>query len=1045
MLALGLRSYFSLADGYLSPAKAIAAAKAAGADVVAFADRGELAGYFEFFAAAKEQGVKVVPGIEIALDDEGDRRPGLVFGVGPHAEEALWAFVAGAAPASEETFGLPCAALSELNPNLALFSGIPDSHIESLLWAHDEQGIQAFLNRAMVNNGRVALAIPPQSIDPQAQGILSRVRTQNKSLRILPYEPLVYADGSLEGFRACRAMVFGLTGDESLDEGGRIRTVEDIGHGNAVFDPRHFTLLDRYGMDATKERPGQSVYRGQSPEQCQAELETICRSQFARFIEHVERHERGSFDDARRAQYETRLTTELAAVARCGFAPSLLMAVDTATAVENAGMRVRARGSSVNSLIAYLTTISSINPVFEALPFERFLNPDRVKEPDVDLDIQASTATRARDVVLETIPGAVLLRQFTPATVLDGMDAALRHADPRRRDFVKTDLADALDCRIDDLRSSTLEELRAKFPDFDKTFIGLRVREEFKMEEALRSLEHCDGRPVRSTFHVGIGYSPGGELAHVPMLPVVTPGGRSALMAAVDYQTAHRHGLMKIDAIPCNDIDLALTINQTLTELGHTSFAATIPDLSREHFVSIFHEGRVATIPHYHNHASLLMRAKPTTFEEVVDINALIRITGKPEIVDRYVTGGGEKLLTQQLAGAPSKLISDVLDIARPTRHVILYDEQIIQAFSAVGGISRAQADIMRSEIKSGDGLAQGSRDLLRAGIIEQYKCDPQIADQTIAVLSSGGGYLFPRGHALSYAAAAANLAVAKRDFPTEYMLSYIRHFRSENAPVTNKAFRQNLGALCWELSSLGFRVDMGAGETLKADTVTTGDLVPGATPNTASRDTIVLGLDVFPQVSANDLEAVRNGEEPSKACRALIEALNKDTDAARQAFYDGLGFLPNNLHPGFCAKRRLPSNLLRRPPEGRDAMPLACFVKKAMPPRESQAGWTVRAELTSHLGDKVMHAGRFFSAGPTAETDARRFYDALAALSPYESIELHVTYKPKENGGGWWNITTPTPRACPPDAIEMCSAMVDRARAATTRRPTDQTKTLAA
>jgi DNA polymerase III, alpha subunit len=1046
MLVLGLRSWFSLADGFLSPRDSMRAAKDAGASTVAFADRGDLAGYFEFFEAASELGLKVVPGIELAVDYRDERRPALVFGVGRNAEDALWELVAQAIPACDETFNLPCVDINLIDGNLALFSGIADSHVQQLLWAHDEAGLVDFLKTVAENKGKVAIAISPDDLDPQSTQILSRVKAANKALRILPYSPLIYREGEQEQYRQCRALVFGRSADETLETSASIRTVAQLAGDNPLFDRSQFNLLDRYALETTKSRPRQGTYRDLTPEQCQQKLEEICNEQFSRFIAHVEQHERAAFDGPRREVYEARLKNELSAVAKSGFAPSILMAVDCAQALESAGIHHRARGSAVNSLVTFLSSISSINPVYERLPFERFINPARVKEPDIDLDIQASKAAEARDAILDAIPGAVLLRQFIPALFVEGLDPVLRIADPRRPDFVLMELAKALGCRRDHLRSKTLNQLRQEFPKFDETFTSLRPREDFKMKDALRMLELFDGRPRRSDFHVGIGYSLGGPLAHVPMLPVIAPSGRTALMAAVPYKTAIEHGVMKTDAIPCKDIDLAICVNQSINAQDRAPFVPTIPDIQPEHLRTIFHEGRVATLPHYHNNGALLAKAAPRTFEELVDVNGLIRLTGKPDVVDRYVSGSGEGLLREQLADAPPRLIDDILSVTRDTRHVILYDEQLIEAFSIVGGVTKAEADIMRTEIKSGAGLSEQSSGMMLSGLMERYQIEKDVAEKALHVLSSGGGYLFPRGHALSYAAAAANLAVAKRDYPAEYMLGYIRHYRLPSGPITNKAFRQNLGSLCWELSSLGYRVTMGRGDAVTAYSVVGGDLRPGVTHGTAGRSEIVLGLDVLPTVSTDDLEAFQRGEKVSQSTEEIVAALRgNDDNEARKVFYEGLGFLPHNLHPGFCAKRRLPSNLLRKPPKDDEIVPVACFVKKVQPVREANGGWTVSAELTSHMGDSLMYAGRFFSSRTHKEADAKRFYEALNSLSPFESIELHLSYKSRDNGGGWWNIATPTPQPCPPAQLESCSAIVDRASRGVRRHETQVQHELAA
>lgn len=1042
MIAFGIRSWYSYSGGFLSPRDSVLAAKEAGATSLSFADRGELAGYSEFMDAAKEFDMGVIPGIELSVRYKDDARPALLFACSKEHEQALWRAVAKSAPASPDTYDLPCVAVSDLPKGLALFSGIEDSHAQNFLWKRDVAEFRGFIDALRAKSIRVAMTIPHGSLDKGAAATLAQFRS---SLKMFPYSPLVYPKGKDHDFANASDYVFrSKSSPGATKRNMSIRTMEAIAtEEDCLFAPSNPSILETMAFAPTSTTPPPLSYRGKTEAEIFTSLSDRCHDRLRSFIAEIDSRASQPLSGTRRTEYQDRLELELGAIHKTGSAALLQMAADFQRQLEQAGCRGKARGSAINSLAVFLLQLSEINPVYEQLQFERFVNSERFKEPDIDLDVSRATHEQGRLAILDQIPGTFLFRQFTKATMAGGLAKCARSLDMRRPDELLRDIAKSMDIPSSELRGRSVAELRDAIPDFDSKFCKARpTQEEAKLIELLSILEHFNGRPTNSTLHVAVGMCPERIETYAPPAPVELAGA-ATIAAAAPYNHPSLKAFRRVDIIANADMDFLDRVADLVAERSGDILTRGVPNMEDNHFRSIFHSGRVAGIPQFRNQQSLVAKCAPSSFPEVCVINALIRLTGSNDIIERFTSDDHEERLLADLEGLPPKLTDAISTMTEETRHVIIYDEQFAGALTSLSGMDPNSADSARQSLKKGEPIPAAIRDAAKAGLSEAFGTSSEQGDRVLEFLTSNGTYLFPKGHAYAYGAAICQLAVAKADYTAEFTTAFVQHFRAEDSPMSSSAFAKEFAEIAADARCLGVHLlsPMKNGELI-IHSAPEGASLPGFTPGTATRKSVRLGLDAFPKVSSADIESLTSGGKPvTEECINLISALQSNQEAARTAALLNLGFLPDDLHPGFLEKAK--GTRFFRMREGVETKPtaLTCYLLNTFEPRGFDAGWSVGASFTNHLGDPPLYASRFFSKKNGSADEVHRFAESLRAFSPFDPLSISVSSR-VVNGRTHWNIESARARRPDTSTIISLEQSVERAAAITravTKEPLEQ------
>ncbi len=460
-----------------------------------------------------------------------------------------------------------------------------------------------------------------------------------------------------------------------------------------------------------------------------------------------------------------RLQHELAAIARHGYAPLFLIVADIVRFARQEGVPVGTRGSVANSLVAYCTGITTVDPIAHDLLFERFLNPARSDPPDIDLDF----CSRRRDKVLDYVRHTYGHEQVALVATISTM---------RPRSAVReTAKAHGLD-EVQIKRLVTLLP-RGRHPD-------PRRRSRRSIEEIVAGVADPRQQEI-----VRLAYSLIGQPHHLSVHPggiVITPGPltdvvpvqwapKGFLITQFDHQDIEALGLPKIDLLGISALTVIADAAQLVQSHHDDRFdPANIPLddpltgdlLARGDTIGVFQcesEGARKT----------LRQLRASSVRDLAVANAFF----KPG----PATGGMARSFVRRYRGEETvTFLHPALEpILGPTKGVLIFQEQILRVAREIAGLSWAQADYLRrgmSKIQA-DEMTQIQHEFIRG--CQRPEPDgpanrmtpaftPKQAETLWEQVAAFGGYGFNQGHATAYADVSYRLAYMKAHWPAELL-----------------------------------------------------------------------------------------------------------------------------------------------------------------------------------------------------------------------------------------------------------------------------------
>jgi DNA polymerase-3 subunit alpha len=385
---------------------------------------------------------------------------------------------------------------------------------------------------------------------------------------------------------------------------------------------------------------------------------------------------------------EERLAYELSIIEQTGFADYFLIVEELIRRAKAKGIHVGpARGSAAGSLVSYALGITTVDPLKYGLLFVRFLNPERISMPDIDIDIE----DERREEVLEDLVmryGKGHVAQIGTFSTL-GAKAALRDVG-RALEFSN----DVRDAAVKQLGNSTtlqgIEQNKQTYPWFSGSE---------KRRQLLQLAQAVEGLPRQRSVHAA-GVVIGSENL-VETTPLET-GPNERYMTRFLMQALERQGLLKIiDLLGLRNLS-RLRRMEELIRREHPSF--TLSQIPEEDHVTfqVFARAETDDIFQFESPGmkETLREVKPNRFEDLVAPMSLYR-PGPMKFIDLYA---------KRRAGQPYQMVHPVLEeVLASTCGIIVYHEQVMEITRRVAGFTLAQADILRRAIskKSTDSLEQ--------------------------------------------------------------------------------------------------------------------------------------------------------------------------------------------------------------------------------------------------------------------------------------------------------------------------------------------------
>ena len=455
------------------------------------------------------------------------------------------------------------------------------------------------------------------------------------------------------------------------------------------------------------------------------------------------------------AVYEQRLREELLVICSMGFAGYFLIVWDIIRFARSRGIPVGpGRGSAAGSLVAYALRITDLDPLVYTLLFERFLNPERVSLPDIDMDFCMDRRGEVLNYVVEKYGSDHVAQIITFGTL--GAKAAIR--DVGRVLELPYAEADKVAKLVPNQLNITLEQALEAEPRLRELVdTDPKVRELMTIARSLEGLaRHA------STHAAGVVISEGPLTDHVPLYK----GASDEIVTQYSMGDVEKIGLVKFDFLGLKTLTMIrraeILINEGRPEQPPLS-VDSLPFDDAKTF-ALLSSGKTTGIFQLESSGmrDLLSGFKPDRFEDIIAIIALYR-PGPMDLIPDFIKRKQGKIpIVYELP--------ELEPILKDTYGVIVYQEQVMAIANTVAGFSLGQADILRRAMGK---KKPEEMEKLRVKFLEgarQKKIADKKAEKLYELIQKFAGYGFNKSHAAAYAVVCYHTGYLKAHYPTEFM-----------------------------------------------------------------------------------------------------------------------------------------------------------------------------------------------------------------------------------------------------------------------------------
>ena len=455
------------------------------------------------------------------------------------------------------------------------------------------------------------------------------------------------------------------------------------------------------------------------------------------------------------AVYDQRLREELMVICSMGFAGYFLIVWDIIRFARSKGIPVGpGRGSAAGSLVAYALRITDLDPLVYTLLFERFLNPERVSLPDIDMDFCMDRRGEVINYVVDKYGTDHVAQIITFGTL--GAKAAIR--DVGR--VLELSYADA-----DKVAKLVPTQLNITLQQAMETEPRLRelVETDPKVKELMANAQSLEGLARHASTHAaGVVISEGPLTEHVPLYK----GANDEIVTQYSMGDVEKIGLVKFDFLGLKTLTM-IRRAETLINETHPKAPPLVIDqvpFDDPATFALLSSGKTTGLFQLESSGmrDLLTGLKPDRFEDIIAIIALYRPGPMDLIPDFIKRKQGKVPISYELP--------ELEPLLKDTYGVIVYQEQVMAIANKMAGFSLGQADILRRAMGK---KKPEEMEKLRAKFLDgakQKKIPEKKAEKLYELIQKFAGYGFNKSHAAAYAVVCYQTAYLKAHYPTEFM-----------------------------------------------------------------------------------------------------------------------------------------------------------------------------------------------------------------------------------------------------------------------------------
>lgn len=457
--------------------------------------------------------------------------------------------------------------------------------------------------------------------------------------------------------------------------------------------------------------------------------------------------------------YPERLTYELDVINQTGFPDYMLIVWDYVSYARRNGIPCLPRGSAGASLVLYCLGITDVDPVANKLLFERFLSPERLEMPDIDVDFADSRRSEILDYIASKYGRENTAQIITYGTL--GAKAAIRDVG-RALDIPLSDV-DRIAKLIPTNANITLKDALEKAPEFKQLY-----ESSHEIQQIIDWAQRIEGRMRNVGTHAC-----GVVVSRNPLDDVVplqrTTKDENSLMAAYEGPTLAKIGLLKMDILGLTNLSVvAETLKYIAQSTGTTMQLGDIPLTDKKTFDALS-QGNTVNVFQLESAGMVryLKELKPTRVDDIYAMVALYR-PGPLEQIPVYIQNKNNPKGIKYLHPILKPILED-------TYGVIVYQEQIMQLLQVIAGYTLGQAYIVLKAIgKKQKEMMAAEEPRFKEGCLTNGLTKAQ-ADTLWDLIQPFAGYSFNRPHATLYGLLSYQTAYLKNNYSTEYMAAVLK------------------------------------------------------------------------------------------------------------------------------------------------------------------------------------------------------------------------------------------------------------------------------
>lgn len=477
-----------------------------------------------------------------------------------------------------------------------------------------------------------------------------------------------------------------------------------------------------------------------------------------------------------------RLDFELQTIENTGYPGYFLIVQDFTTAARNMGVSVGpGRGSAAGSAVAYCIGITNVDPIKYDLLFERFLNPDRVSLPDIDIDFDDEGRQKVIDYVIDKYGSNQVAQIITYGT----MAAKSSIRDTARVMELPLSDADRIAKLVPDVKLKKLfgwseAEMKTKL-NADQMQMAEQLLDISKHEnlegQTLNQARILEGSVRNTGIHAcGVIITPDDITKFVP---VATAKDSDMVCTQFDNAVVESAGLLKMDFLGLKTLTLIKDACAIVKERHGVDLDPDAFPLDDEKTYELFQRGETVGIFQYESPGMQkhMKALKPTTFGDLIAMNALYRpgpLEYIPDFIDRK---HGRQEITYDLEGMEEYL--------QETYGITVYQEQVMLLSQKLAGFTKGEADVLRKAMgkKIFSLLEELKPKFINQGAERGH--DKTALEKVWKDWEAFAAYAFNKSHSTCYAWVAFQTAYLKAHYPAEYMASVLSNNMNDISSVT--------------------------------------------------------------------------------------------------------------------------------------------------------------------------------------------------------------------------------------------------------------------